>query len=1837
MSNHDQLVQRALDDLYGLLDAHESQALRAELATPEGQRARGEAERIRDLLASAATVSFPEARFVLPTSEPKRSASPGRFSWVGWVIAASLLVALGIPAGSQYMSLRHLNHQAEVAQREAEEARLALEHAGKDWDAAKRAALKEYQDAQSAFANLSTAIHTELEQARNDVLNKKLNVVVSGPAAVTPGAPNIFKIETRDLSGTVVNTRLNARVTDQAGRVVYDDGARESRAGLYTLKLPADLPLTPDRDLKLEVTATPPAGPATQLKQSLPLAPPVYLVHLTTDKPLYQPGETVHFRALVLDRLRLKPPTEEMVLSVGLVDPQGAELQTVQGREHSLTEKGDRVPGVFASEFVLPESAVGGEYALKLRDAGDRIPEQLRKILVNKYQPAQLQKELEFTRKSYGPGDEVVAMCKVSRVSGPVAGQPVKAEAQLDGLNLPVEVSGTTDAQGGVTVKFRLPAAIERGDASITVNFTDGGANESLSKPVPVIVKKLLVEFYPEGGDLVAGVTNRVYFQALTPLGKAAELRGRLVDNAGATVARLETMTDDTEPGINQGQGRFEFKPVAGASYHVEVEQPAGLTAIGEFPKVKPEGVVLAAGTGVTSDDQPFAVDVTSAERDRTLIVGAYARGRLLDHQRVNAPAGKPQRVELAAAPGFGGVTRVTVFTETGEGVGRTLTPVAERLVYRTPTRKTVLKVEPDRQAYAPGEKVHLKVSAVDEKGAPASAVAMLGVVNQSVVVMADEKTFRSMPTHFLLTGEVEKADDLEHVDVLLGNHPKAPAALDLLLGVQGWRRFKEQGPDVPQDKAKNVVAKRSRPPQVSVDSFTAVSVAVLEAKRPEIAAAKTRLERSELQVEAVQPLPAYLTTQHQKAEQARITAQALGQSSAEKSDSIREIARTLLTIVAMIAAVIALASFVIAVLKSRSSVIAWTSLAVTVVGGLACLNFPVQSQKTGESDLAIPDLRSNQNVTRGFVDIDGVPNAPGAEREVMLGAAGDAKPGDAGGRGRPSAMAPAAAPAPMVRDPERLVYAAARPGQKTGQAAETKKDAQPEARRYGHAGSPSKVAKNEKEQFDRKRLPQREKAKQGFARRIMPVPDRTMGERFAGYDLSLQHLGLSFDDPPITPPTIVREFAHKHTPSPDGVRDDFTETVFWHPALVLANGSAEVSFDLSDSVTRYQVLAAAHTADGRLGSNKTEIAARKPVTVEPKLPVEVTAGDRIDIPVTFANETEQSRPVKLTVESPGLAPVGDQPAKEWTLAANSRERRVLGFRPLVVEGTARLRLSIAGEDAIEMKLPVVPDGFPVTGSISDELRGSAKQSIILPATWVPDTLKCEVAIFPTPLADLQRGLEGLLQEPHGCFEQTSTTNYPNTLILDYLRETGQADPALVAKARGMLDRGYTKLLSFEVPQSGKREGYEWFGHAPAHEALTAYGLLQFREMACFADVDPAMLARTREYLLSRRDAKGGFQRSQAALDSFGRASEQVTNAYIVWAITESGRDEDVTTELARLQREAQTEKDPYFLALVANALLNRNRYNAAAAILTKLVTAQAADGSLTGTTTSITGSHGQSLSIETTALAVLGWLKAEQPGQFGGALRNATQWIGKQRHGTGTFGPTQSTILALKALVAYARAYKQPPEAGEITLSLGDEVIGKRAYTATTKDAIVIEIPTADKKLKPGENTFTVMTNGKNLYPYTVSWTYQTRQPPSAETCPVRLAARLEKENLAEGDSTRLLISLENVSKQGQGMTTAIIGLPAGLKLPDDFKQLKDLAMPRDGKVGPIAAWELRGRELILYWRDLAPDAKVNLAVDVLANVPGRYNGPASRAYLYYDPDAKHWVAPLSATISAK
>jgi hypothetical protein len=1813
-----------LEYLYDLLEGDERQAWEAHLK--ECASCQVELERTRaqqQLLARAAKMDFSHVRFELPPTggtgvssvaggigvssvatdlaPPPRPIAIRSQRWRRWLAAASVLVAVSVAGAAGWLGHNYRRTEDAIAQAEKR-----LEQAKKDRGEAEHQLARLPQQKQEQIA----ALH-KMQQ------DSQLQVEVQGPAALRVGAPTDYQIFTRDLNNRQPTAaKVSVEVKDHGQTIAKPLAVTQERPGVYRLTLPADLPVRADSQPTLFVSAHRDGGPEVELHEEMQLAAPVYITHLEIDKPMYQLGETVHFRSLTLERFSLKPAEQDLNLQFFLATPGSGNPPRLiaQGRT-SLVEEGpngvhsvlgpDGKPlrGVGAGSFHIDADWPGGEYTLIVREANRRFPEQRRRFLVNNYEKPKLNKELDFSRKSYGRGDEVIARCKAKYLDGrPLKNCRVEATVFIDnkqygshGEQKAKALIFQTDDEGLVHVRFQLPKSIERGLATVAVKFDDRAMPETIVRPIPIVLKKLDVEFCPEGGDLVAGLRNRVYFQVRTMLGKPADLKGQLLEDGKPLGVTIETLTSEKTPELNQGMGRFEFTPKTGRKYQLKVESPSGIAKLYDLPAIKPEGVVLSVPAPVVKTGETIPVIVCSTAK-RSFLVGAYCRGRLLDSAEFT---GDKADMVLRPTSGAGGVCRITVFEILpGNSSQHTLRPVAERLIYRQPAEYVQLSLKPDQKSYVPRQTVKLGVEATNEKGQPAPAVVLLRVIDKSVATLADDKTLRAMPTHFMLTTEVRRPDDLEYADFLVGPHPKAAEAIDLLLGTQGWRRFAEQDPNKFRQEQKE---EAERLLVTLGQSQTWMTDIWMQQKLQQVESENAR-QNEELTARAAQ---AKKTEQETREDAAYLAALVRLKTYDDFYTRIQFVGTPIVEAILVLAALVCLILGLLRGLVRALPYYAATAACVAMVVLLAQVSLRnLPKRHTGDEQVAQMTDRENSPTQR-------------EEKTSEATRRGAAKAGGDLAKAGPM-MAPGAAPGkahPLTQ--RRQPKAAAMPNA-VGQAAGEGK---------GRIG-PQHVFEQPKDKLgigDRRR---RRNAQQFDGRAAKPMT-KEMPER------------SRLEQPAMT----VREYKHTRAAGPDEERYDFAETLYWQPVLVLPGGRAEVSFDMCDSLGTFEVTAFAHTLDGRLGSASQILTSRLPFTVQPRIPLEVTASDKIDIPLAIANNTTESRTARVSItDHANLSLLDGSASVDLSVPADTTIRKLYRLQPSIQEGAAALVFSGKADgfptDSVRTSFRVVPEGFPIVGSHSDVLEQSATQEIVLPQSWIKGTLKCQVEVYPSTLADLQKGLEALLREPGGCFEQSSSSTYPNILVLQYLRESDQTKPEIERRALELLERGYQRLISFECQNPGerKKEGYEWFGGtAPPHEALTAYGLMEFRDMARVHEVDTAMLERTREYLLHQRDGQGGFKRSPRALDTFGRAPENITNAYIVWALTESGKGDDLTRELNVLQEQAKTSKDPYFLALVANSLINRGKTADAVVLLKKVSELQNTDGHLDAEQTSITGSGGRDLQIETTSLALLAWLKAN-PGAFNANTQKAIKWLGQQRGGYGGFGSTQSTILALKALILYTKANKKTPEAGELRLFAGSKQVASQSFPASATEALTLTMPGAETTLKPGKNAVRVEITGKNVFPYTLTWSYQTRQPASAANCPVMLSAKLDRTQMQESETVRLNVHVENASGKGQGMAVAILGLPGGLTIPEDMKQLKGYtAPPSDGQRPLVSAFEIRGRELVLYWRDLAPDQKIDVPIDLICRVPGEYSGPASRAYLYYNADLKHWIEPLQISIAAK
>ncbi|HEX2476071.1 MAG TPA: MG2 domain-containing protein, partial [Lacipirellulaceae bacterium] len=506
----------------------------------------------------------------------------------------------------------------------------------------------------------------------------------------------------------------------------------------------------PEKSLKLAVASTEVVGGVDR-----------YLTHLSTDKPIYRPGEQMYVRGVVLHHLTNKPLSENISAVVEIIGPKGDVIASGPAPAED---------SVLAFAWTIPAEQPGGQYTVKVTHpwTGDAPVE--RKFDIRAYRAPRLRSQIKFLRDGYGPGDDVAATLEVSRAEGGIpANAKVTIVARVDGAEA-FRGDSTVDASGHCVARFKLPDAIERGEGSLAMVIEDGGVVETASKTIPILLQTVDLNVYPEGGDLVAGLSNRVYFEAFTPAKKPADLAGVIVDSKDREVATFRSE--------HEGRGRFTFTPDASEQYKIKITQPAGIRTTYLLPAAKSIGVVLTSLNDVSM--RKARLQLVGAD-DRRVLVTLRKHEHELDRKDLELTSGKPIEFELSCEDASGVLT-ATVWDTSGK-------PLAERLVFSKPPRAVQVEILADRPRYVPGAKATLSITTTNEAGKPTSAVVGLAVTDDSVLEMIERREQAPrLPVMVLLESDV---NDLADAHVYLDpENAEAPLAVDLLLGTQGWRRF---------------------------------------------------------------------------------------------------------------------------------------------------------------------------------------------------------------------------------------------------------------------------------------------------------------------------------------------------------------------------------------------------------------------------------------------------------------------------------------------------------------------------------------------------------------------------------------------------------------------------------------------------------------------------------------------------------------------------------------------------------------------------------------------------------------------------------------------------------------------------------------------------------------------------------------------------------------------------------------------------------------------------------------------------------------------------------------
>ncbi|QEC76921.1 hypothetical protein [Mucilaginibacter ginsenosidivorax] len=298
-------------------------------------------------------------------------------------------------------------------------------------------------------------------------------------------------------------------------------------------------------------------------------------------------------------------------------------------------------------------------------------------------------------------------------------------------------------------------------------NITIVNPLKSPDAPVKETAAAYDLQFFPEGGSLVAGLSSKVAFKVTAPNGNGvAVYRGAVIDQHNDTVARFEP--------LKFGIGSFTFTPVVNNSYKAIVKTSQGNKLVKELPIVSSQGYVMQL-----KDNGPdLQVTVNSNTGGGEIFL--FAHTRQLVKAALSASLNSGVATFSIDKSKLGeGVSHITIFNNAKQ-------PVCERLYFKRPKQLLQVDAAADQPQYATRKKVNINLGTKGAKGTSVLANLSLSVYRvDSLQQMDADDIFSYLWLRSDLRGNIESAGYY-----VKNQNAETDAAMDNLMLSQGWRRF---------------------------------------------------------------------------------------------------------------------------------------------------------------------------------------------------------------------------------------------------------------------------------------------------------------------------------------------------------------------------------------------------------------------------------------------------------------------------------------------------------------------------------------------------------------------------------------------------------------------------------------------------------------------------------------------------------------------------------------------------------------------------------------------------------------------------------------------------------------------------------------------------------------------------------------------------------------------------------------------------------------------------------------------------------------------------------------
>lgn len=679
-------------------------------------------------------------------------------------------------------------------------------------------------------------------------------------------------------------------------------------------------------------------------------------------------------------------------------------------------------------------------------------------------------------------------------------------------------------------------------------------------------------------------------------------------------------------------------------------------------------------------------------------------------------------------------------------------------------------------------------------------------------------------------------------------------------------------------------------------------------------------------------------------------------------------------------------------------------------------------------------------------------------------------------------------------------------------------------------------------------------------------------------------------------------------------VRSFFPETLLSVPFVETdAMGRASMEIPLADSITTWRGTLVANSRDGKYGAATFGIRVFQPFFVDLNLPVEVTRGDVLEVPLVVYNFDDGAQTVHLDLEAEeGLRILGGASLNVEVEAGEVKAVKVPVEAMRVGEFLLTANARSAGiADAVQRPLKVVPDGQRVETVRSGILKPENVIDLDIPTNIVEGSAKLLVKLYPGKSSLSSEGAEDLLKKPTGCFEQTAASSWPNVMALAMLGGDYDADPAVVEKAHALVSEGYQRILTFQHISGG----FSWWGGIDTPGlAVTALGLMQLVDTARVHPVDETVIERAARWLADRQESDGSYEPDthlHTGNMSIGESEIRMT-AYVAWALATAGAQGDAVADAIRyLKDHADEIQDAYTLSLTVMALDESGLEPGLKEELAgRLESEQGGDGGIESDFSTMYYSYGEQGKSENTAV---GGLAFHASGSFTPA-EDAASWITEHRMGSWGYGNTQTTVQSLRLLNTISLG---PPIEEDLSVSIYYDGGLFATETITAQDADVLRQFDLSNLVSTGNHTLEITAAYEaNIHYEVIAIYHQPWHSAAGPETHLRLEVVYDRTHLNVGEIVNVTARIS--TDQDDNMPMAELGLPPGFSLDGDL-------LEEAREEGLIARYEIKQGKLALYFSEILSDQPISVTFELKAGMAVDAAVPSSVVYPYYNPGLKY------------